>query len=85
MNVEHVRPIGSFSRGQQVKKQVTHSKPYYSAAQAVNVAREKVNDAATSKTARDLRKQVKSNLKELYEQLPTIEYKPSKHKFTFFG
>lgn len=97
--------------GQQLKKQVIRSKPYYSATQAVNIAREKVNDAATSKkarnlrrqvksnlevakekvndaatskTARNLRKQVKANLKELYSQLPTIEYKPSRHKFTFF-
>jgi CBS domain-containing protein len=70
--------------GQQVRKQVAESKPYYSATQAVSNARGKVNEVASSKKARNLRKQVRSSIKEISQQLPTIEYKSPKRKMVWF-
>lgn len=70
--------------GQQVRKQVVQSKPYYSATQAVSTARDKVNEVASSKTARNLQKQVRSSFKEISQQLPSIEYKPPKRKMAWF-
>jgi len=70
--------------GKQFKKQMVHSKPYYTAAQAMNYARTKVNEAATSKKANELRRQVRSNIKGISAQLPTIQYRPPKKRGAWF-
>lgn len=70
--------------GQQMRKQVSQSKPYNSAAQAVNTARDRVNEFASSKTARNLRKQVQSNFREFSQQMPSIEVKPPKRRNVWF-
>ena len=70
--------------GQQLRKQVAQSKPYNSATQAVNMARDRMNEVASSKTARNLRKQVQSNIKEFSKQMPSIEFKPPRRKPVWF-
>jgi CBS domain-containing protein len=71
--------------GQELRKQMTNSKLYHSAQHAVSAARDKVDEAASSKTVRDLRDQMRSNLNDLSEQLPTLEYKPPKRKHIWFS
>jgi CBS domain-containing protein/gas vesicle protein len=66
--------------GKELRKQMADSGFYLSDQQAVGVARDRVNDVASSKTARNLRQQVQANLKGLSNQLPRIEYKPPKRK-----
>jgi len=66
--------------GQQLRKQMMQSKPYNSATQAMNTARSKINEVASSKSARDLRKQVRTNIKGFTRQMPSIEFKPPKHR-----
>jgi CBS domain-containing protein len=70
--------------GQQFRKQVIHSKTYNTARQAINDAGvmmlDKVNEAATSKSAQNLRKQVKANIKDISSQIPTSQYKSIKNK-----
>lgn len=68
-----------------LRHHVAKSELYHAAQQAVSVARNKVSEAASSKPVRDLRHQMRSNLNVLSTQLPTIEYKPAKHKFAWFG
>jgi len=70
--------------GQQLRKQVAQSKPYNSATQAVNMARDRMNEVASSKTARNLRKQVQSNIKEFSKQMPSIEVRPPKRRNAWF-
>jgi len=71
--------------GQALHKQMAKSELYHTAQQAVSAARDKVEEAASSKPVRELRQQMRSNLNELTAQLPTIEYQPPKHKlFGFF-
>jgi len=70
--------------GQQLRKQVAQSKPYSSATQAVNTARDRMNEIASSKTARNLRKQVNANIKQFSQQMPSIEVKPPKHRRAWF-
>lgn len=70
--------------GQVIRKQVAQSKPYNSAAQAMNMARDRMNEVTSSKTARNLRKQVQSNIKELSQQLPTIEVKAPRRRSAWF-
>ncbi len=70
--------------GQQFRKQVVNSKPYNSAAQAVSTARDRMNEVASSKTARNIRRQVQSNFKEFSQQMPSIEVKPPRHKRAWF-
>jgi CBS domain-containing protein/gas vesicle protein len=69
--------------GKEWSKQVADTKLYHSAQQAVNVARDKVDEAASSRTARDLRQRLQSNIKDIRTQLPTIEYKPPKKKMVW--
>jgi CBS domain-containing protein len=70
--------------GQEFRKQVSGSKSYKTAMQAVSTAGEKVigkvNDAASSKEARHLRRQIRSNIRGISSQLPTIQYKAPKNK-----
>ena len=71
--------------GQALRKQLVKSKLYHGAQHAVGTARDKVDEAGSSKLVRDLRHQMRSNLKDLSAQLPTLEYKPPKRKRVWFG
>jgi CBS domain-containing protein len=71
--------------GQELRKQMTKSKLYHTAQHAVSAARFRVDEAASSKLVRDLRQQMRSNLRDLSAQLPTLEYKPPKRKNVWFG
>ncbi len=66
--------------GKQLSRQVADSDFFHSAQQAVNSARDRMDEAASSKTARNMRQQVRASMKELSNQLPRIEYKPPKHR-----
>jgi len=70
--------------GRELRKQMADSKIYMSAQQAMNAARDRVDEAASSKQARDIRRRIQSNIKELSTQLPRIEYKPPKRKTALF-
>lgn len=70
--------------GRELRKQVADTRFYQSAQQAVGVALDKVDEAASSKTARNLQKKIQTNLKDISTQLPRIEYKPPKKKFVWF-
>jgi CBS domain-containing protein len=70
--------------GKEIRKQMSNSDFYHGAQKAVGVARDRLDDVASSKTARNLRQQVQVNLKELSSQLPRIEYKPPKRKSAIF-
>ncbi len=70
--------------GRELRKQVADSKFYHSAQQAMNDARDRVDEAASSKTARDIRRRIQTNMKDLSAQLPSIEYKPPKKKTVWF-
>jgi CBS domain-containing protein len=71
--------------GQALRKQMAKSEFYHTAQNAVRNARDKVDGVASSKMARNLRHQVRSNLRDLSAQLPTIEYKAPKRKHVWFG
>jgi CBS domain-containing protein len=71
--------------GQAVRKQMANSDFYHTAQQAVRAALVKVDDAASSKPVRNLRNKVRANLKEISEQLPTLEYNTPKQKYLWFG
>ncbi len=66
--------------GRELSHQVADSRVYHSARQAVNAARDRMDEAASSQTARNMREQVRSSMKELSNQLPRIQYKPPKHR-----
>lgn len=70
--------------GREMRKQLADTRIYQSTQDAVNIARKKVDAAASSKRARELQKQIKANIKELSTQLPRIEYKPPKRKSFLF-
>lgn len=70
--------------GKELRKQVADSKMYHSAQQAMSVARDRMDEAASSKTARGIRQRIQSNIKDLSTQLPSIEYKPPKRKPVWF-
>jgi CBS domain-containing protein/gas vesicle protein len=70
--------------GRELRKQVADTKLYHSAQQAVSVARNKVDEASSSKAARDFQKRIQTNIKELSTQLPRVEYKPPKRKTAWF-
>ncbi len=70
--------------GRELRKQVADTKFYHSAQQAMNSARDRVDEAASSKAARNFRQRIQSNLKDISTQLPTIEYKPPKKRPAWF-
>jgi CBS domain-containing protein len=70
--------------GKELRKQMAQSKLYQSTQQAVSAARDRVDEASSSKTARDMRKRIQANIKDLSTQLPRIEYKPPKRKPAWF-
>ena len=69
--------------GQAFRKQMAKSELYHTAQHALSAARDTVDEAASSKSVRDLRhtlrRDVDSKLNDLAAQLPTLEYKPAKH------
>jgi len=82
--------------GQAFRKQMVKSDFYHTAQQTLNTAREKVDEAASSKSVRnarrevdakinDVRRDVDAKLNELAAQLPTLEYKPAKAKHGLFA
>jgi CBS domain-containing protein len=70
--------------GQVYRKQLEKTKLYHTAQETIGTAQGKIDEIASSKTAQNLRKQVRSNMKEISAQMPTIEYKPPKRKFAWF-
>ena len=70
--------------GQAYRKQLTKTRLYQSAQETIGTARDKIDEVSSSKGAQNLRKQVRSNLKEISAQMPTIEYKPPKRKSAWF-
>jgi CBS domain-containing protein len=71
--------------GQMLRKQIADSEVYHVALDALSTARDKVDEAASSKQMRDLRKDVGGKVNELAAQLPTLEYKPAKRKHAWFA
>jgi gas vesicle protein len=70
--------------GRELRKQMADSDFYHNARQAVGTARDRWDDVASSKAARNLRQQVQTNMKGISNQLPRIEYKPPKQKSAIF-
>ena len=66
--------------GKELRKQVADTRLYQSAQQAVRVARDRVDEAASSNAARGFQRRIQTNLKDISTQLPRIEYKPPKKK-----
>ena len=66
--------------GQALRKQISDSEVYHTAWDVMNTARDKVDEAATSKQMRDLRRDVGAKINDLSAQLPTLEYKPARRK-----
>jgi len=71
--------------GQALRKQMSDSEVYHTAQYALSAARDKVDEAATSKQMRDLRRDVGVKFNDLVAQLPTLEYKPAKRKHVWFA
>jgi CBS domain-containing protein len=71
--------------GQALRKRMAKSELYHAAQQAASAAQDQVNKAASSKWVHDMRHQLRSNLKDITEQLPTLEYKAPKRKSIFFN
>ncbi|CAG0932565.1 Hypoxic response protein 1 [Thermoflexales bacterium] len=71
--------------GQAFRKQLVKSELYHTAQHALSTARDKVDEAASSKSVRDLRHEVGSKLTDLAAQLPTLEYKPARDKRGLFA
>ncbi|CAG0935942.1 Hypoxic response protein 1 [Thermoflexales bacterium] len=67
--------------GQTLRKQVARSELYHAMGRGISAARDKVGEAASSKSMRDLRRQMLSSFDEIVEQLPTLGQKPPKRKF----
>ncbi len=66
--------------GRELRKQMADTRFYQSAQQAVSTAKDRVNEAASSRQARDIRNRIKTNMKDISMQLPRIEYKSPKKK-----
>ena len=71
--------------GQALREQVSKSKLYHTAQGALNVARDRVDEAASGKFVGGLRQQMRSDLDDLSAKLPTLEYKPPRRKHSWFG
>ena len=71
--------------GQAFRRQMVKSDFYQTAQQTLNTAREKVDEAASSKPVRKARRDVDARLNDLAAQLPTLEYKPAKAKHGLFA
>ena len=75
--------------GQTFRKQMAKSELYHSAQQVMSTARDKVDEAASSQSMRnmrrDLRHDVDSKINDLAAHLPTLEYKPARAKHGLFA
>jgi hypothetical protein len=71
--------------GQAVRKQISDSEVYHTALVALSAARDKVDEAASSKQMRDFQHDVGVKVNDLAAQLPTLEYKPARRKFAWFA
>ena len=71
--------------GQALRKQISDSEAYHTALDALSTARDKVDEAASSKQVRDFRHDVGVKVNDLAAQLPTVEYKPAKRKHAWFA
>jgi CBS domain-containing protein len=71
--------------GQALRKQISDSDAYHTALDAMSAARDKLDEAASSKQMRDFRHEVGAKINDLSAQLPTVEYKPAKRKFAWFA
>ena len=82
--------------GQAFRKQLVKSDLYHTAQHTLNTARDKVDEAASSKSVRtarrdvdakinDVRRDMDARLNDLAAQLPTLEYKPAKSKHGLFA
>jgi CBS domain-containing protein len=71
--------------GQALRKQISDSEVYHAALDALSAARDKVDEAATSKQVRDFRHEVGVKVNDLAAQLPTMEYKPARRKHAWFA
>ena len=71
--------------GQALRKQISDSEAYHTALDALSAARDKVDEAASSKQVRDFRHEVGVKVNDLAAQLPTVEYKPARRKHAGFA
>jgi CBS domain-containing protein len=71
--------------GQALRRQISDSEVYHTALVALSTARDKVDEAASSKPMRDLQHEVGVKMNSLAAQLPTVEYKPAKRKHAWFA
>ena len=71
--------------GQALRKQMAKSELYHTAQHAMSAARDKVDEAASSKSVRNVRRDVGVKLTDLAAQLPTLEYKPARAKHGLFA
>ena len=69
--------------GQALRKQLLDSDAYHTARDVMSAARDKVDEAASSKSVRDLRHDVGAKFNDLAAQLPTLEYKSRRKRFLF--
>jgi CBS domain-containing protein len=70
--------------GRTLREQVSKSQFYHTAQGALGVARGRVDGAASSKLAGNLRQQIHADLDGLSAKLPTLEYKPATDKHSWF-
>ncbi len=84
------------SSGQTFRKQLSKTDLYHTAQHTLTAARDKVDEAASSKQVRNarrdvdaklntLRRDVDSKLADVAAQLPTVTYKPAKSKHRLFA
>jgi CBS domain-containing protein len=71
--------------GQALRKQIAGSDAYHTARDVMSAARDKVDEAASSKQMRDLRRDVGAKITDLSAQLPALDYKPARRKHVWFA
>ena len=72
--------------GQALRKQISDSEAYHTALDALSTARDKVDEAASSKQVRDFRHDVGVKVNDLAsDSVPTVEYKPARRKHAWFA
>lgn len=71
--------------GKGLRKQINKSDLYHTARHAVSMARDRVDGVVSSKPVRNLRQQIRSNLKGISTRLPSLVNKSPKRKRLGFG
>lgn len=71
--------------GQAFRKQLAKSELYHTAQHTLSAAHDKVDEAASSKAVRNVRRDVDAKLTDLAAQLPTLKYKPARAKHGWFA